>query len=67
MTDARMPQPDAILEPGPDVVFRDLGGGAVILHLATATYLGLNEVGPLAEVSAHDLPGRLEAVLQDPA
>ena len=45
MTRAAAPGPDAILEPAPDVVFRDLGGEAVILHLGTATYFGLDEVG----------------------
>jgi hypothetical protein len=28
-----------------DVVFRDLGGEAVILSLHTSTYFGLNEIG----------------------
>jgi len=28
-----------------DVVFRDLAGEAVILHLTNGTYFGLNEVG----------------------
>ena len=28
-----------------DVVFRDLGGEAVILSLETSTYFGLNEIG----------------------
>jgi hypothetical protein len=34
-----------LFEPNPDVVFRDLQGEAVILHLGTGTYFGLNEVG----------------------
>jgi hypothetical protein len=38
-------EPHAILQPGPDVVFRELEGEAVILHLGTATYFGLDEVG----------------------
>lgn len=45
MTERRAPAPDAILEGEDEVVFRDLGGEAVILHLGTATYFGLNEVG----------------------
>jgi hypothetical protein len=38
-------KPDAVLQPGPDTVFRELEGEAVILHLGTATYFGLDEVG----------------------
>jgi hypothetical protein len=52
-----------VFEPAPDVVFRDLQGEAVILHLGTGIYFGLDEVGtrawqlivehrPLAEVCA---------------
>lgn len=39
---------DTIFEPAPDVVFRELQGEAVILHLGTATYFGLDEVGTRA-------------------
>ena len=37
-----------VFEPNPDVVFRDLQGEAVILHLGTGTYFGLDEVGTRA-------------------
>lgn len=37
--------PESVFEPAPDVVFRDLGGEAVLLHLGTATYFGLDDVG----------------------
>src|SRR6202008_525455 len=40
--------PLMIFEPAPDVVFRELRGEAVILHLGTATYFGLDEVGTRA-------------------
>lgn len=42
------PGPQTVLEPSPDVVFRDLDGEAVVLHLGTATYFGLDEVGTRA-------------------
>ena len=35
-------------EPSPDAVFRELQGEAVILHLGTAIYFGLDEVGTRA-------------------
>ena len=37
--------PDRPLAPAPDVVYRDVNGEAVILHLGTSTYFGLDEVG----------------------
>lgn len=37
--------PDRVLQPAPDVVFREIGGEAVILHIGTATYFGLDDVG----------------------
>lgn len=39
---------DTTFAPHPDVVFRDLQGEAVILHLGTGTYFGLDEVGTRA-------------------
>jgi hypothetical protein len=53
-----------VYEPSPDAVFRELKGEAVILHLGTAVYFGLDEVGTrawqliaerrtLADVCAH--------------
>lgn len=39
---------DTVFEVAPDVVFRDLQGEAVILHLGTGTYFGLDEVGTRA-------------------
>jgi len=36
---------DDCLKIGPDVVFRDLDGEAVILNLETGIYFGLNEAG----------------------
>ena len=34
-----------VLRPGPDVIFRDLEGEAVLLDLASGRYFGLNQVG----------------------
>jgi hypothetical protein len=31
--------------PGPQVLFKDIGGEAVLLDLGTETYFGLNETG----------------------
>jgi hypothetical protein len=39
---------ESMFTPHPDVVFRDLQGEAVILHLGTGTYFGLDEVGTRA-------------------
>jgi hypothetical protein len=33
------------VQPGADVIFRDLGGEAVLLDLASGRYFGLNPVG----------------------
>lgn len=57
------PGPETRLRPRPDVLFRDLGGEAVLLDPAAGTYFGLDEVGmeiwslaitgiPLGEVHA---------------
>jgi hypothetical protein len=37
--------PSCLVRPRPDVLFRDLGGEAVLLDLEAGTYFGLNEVG----------------------
>jgi hypothetical protein len=36
---------DARVRPAADVLFRDLGGEAVLLDVASGSYFGLNEVG----------------------
>jgi hypothetical protein len=36
---------DCPLAPPSDVVFRDVNGEAVILHLGTSTYFGLDDIG----------------------
>jgi hypothetical protein len=36
---------DTRVRPAHDVLFRQLGGEAVLLNLATGSYFGLNEVG----------------------
>ncbi|MBI4270368.1 MAG: PqqD family protein [Candidatus Rokubacteria bacterium] len=38
----------AVVQISPDVVFRELDGGMVILNLAGGTYYGLDEVGTRA-------------------
>ena len=49
---------------GKDTVFRDLDGEAVILHLGSGTYFGLNTVGTRIWqlIERH---GRIEAVLDE--
>ena len=48
--------------PSQDAVFRDLDGEAVILHLASGTYFGLNSVGTrIWQLMEQD--GRLTVVL----
>lgn len=42
------PAPHLVYEPSPDVVFRELQGEAIVLHLGTAIYFGLDEVGARA-------------------
>ena len=50
--------------PSKDAVFRDLDGEAVILHLDSGTYFGLNAVGTrIWQLMERD--GRLTAVLDD--
>ena len=50
--------------PSKDAVFRDLDGEAVILHLDSGTYFGLNAVGTrIWQLMERD--GRLTAVLGD--
>ena len=50
--------------PSEDAVFRDLDGEAVILHLDSGTYFGLNAVGTrIWQLLERD--GRLIAVLDD--
>ena len=50
--------------PSKDAVFRDLDGEAVILHLDSGTYFGLNAVGTrIWQLLERD--GRLTAVLDD--
>ena len=50
--------------PSKDAVFRDLDGEAVILHLDSGTYFGLNAVG--TRIWQHmERDGRLTAVLDD--
>jgi coenzyme PQQ synthesis protein D (PqqD) len=50
--------------PSKDAVFRDLDGEAVILHLDSGTYFGLNAVGTrIWQLLERD--GRLTAVLGD--
>jgi hypothetical protein len=62
MTELRL-GPETRVRPRPDVLFRDLGGEAVLLDPGAGTYFGLNEVGtdiwtlaavgtPLGEVHA---------------
>jgi len=48
---------------GPDVLFRDLNGEAVVLNLTTGQYYGLNEVGTRmwALLAEH---GQVEAAFQ---
>ncbi|TSA11703.1 MAG: PqqD family protein [Betaproteobacteria bacterium] len=53
-------KPNTLLTVPDDVVFRDLAGEAVLLHLATGTYFGLDTVGTriwhlLAEHQSTDL------------
>jgi len=49
---------------GRDTVFRDLDGEAVILHLGSGTYFGMNAVGTrIWQLIARH--GRLAAVLDD--
>ncbi len=49
---------------GKDTVFRDLDGEAVILHLGSGTYFGMNAVGTRIWqlIERH---GRLDAVLDE--
>ena len=50
--------------PSTDAIFRDLDGEAVILHLDSGTYFGLNAVGTrIWQLMARD--GRLTTVLDD--
>ena len=50
--------------PSKDAVFRDLDGEAVILHLGSGTYFGLNAVGPrIWQLMEQD--GRLTSVLDE--
>ena len=50
--------------PSKDAVFRDLDGEAVILHLDSGTYFGLNAVGTRIW-QLMEREGRLTAVLED--
>jgi hypothetical protein len=50
--------------PSKDAVFRDLDGEAVILHLDSGTYFGLNAVGTRIW-QLMEREGRLTAVLDD--
>jgi len=38
-------KPDRQLKVAEDVIFRDMGGEAVLLHLGQSSYFGLNAVG----------------------
>ena len=59
-------QPDVVIRRSPRAVFRKLadGAGAVVLHLDTAAYHGLDEVGAMIWASVPDEGVRFEQLLQ---
>ena len=58
---------DTRLAPSPDAVYRELDGEAVILHLETGQYYGLDPIGTRVWrlISDHPRPRDLAAVLLD--